>query len=67
VDAPAHCRYSLDLTAIDDQVEGSLAAASGFRREFQSRLELLAAIEAALAEQPRGVRPADMNDLGGTP
>lgn len=68
MDAPAHRRYSLDLTALaDDEFEGALAADSGFRREFQSRLELLAAIEAALAEQPRGVRPADMNDLGGTP
>jgi hypothetical protein len=68
VDAPGPHRYSLDLTAFaDDEVEGALAAESGFRREFESRLELLAAIEAALAEQPHCVRPDAPTAPGGQP
>jgi hypothetical protein len=49
-------RYSLELTLLPgDDVIGTLVAESGFRREFHGRLELLAAIEAALSEQPRPV------------
>jgi hypothetical protein len=47
--------FRVDLRVDDDAVTGRLTAGDGITRVFSGRLELMAAIEAAIAS--RGSRP----------